>query len=137
MRNTLVTGLEKRVRLQVDAGRCVGHLGADSRVYSTPALINDIEFACRDLLLEHLEAGEDSVGTHVDIQHLAATPLDLEVEIVATIREIDRRAVQFEIEVHDPLEKIAHCRHSRFVVDIEQMKQRIADKAARASKQAD
>ena len=48
-------------------------------VYATPRMVSDVEYACRDFLLAHLDAGEDSVGAHVSIDHLAATPLGLTV----------------------------------------------------------
>ena len=56
-------------------------MGEKARVYATPMLVRDIEIACRDLLLEHLDAGEDSVGTRVELDHLAATLMGMKVEL--------------------------------------------------------
>ena len=63
-------------------------MGEDARVYATPMLVRDIEVTCRELLLEHLDPGEDSVGTRVEIDHLAATLLGMKVTINATLAEL-------------------------------------------------
>jgi len=60
-------------------------------------LVRDIEIACRDLLLQHLDAGEDSVGTRVEIDHLAATLLGMKVELTVSIAEVQGRAVTFDV----------------------------------------
>ncbi len=60
-------------------------MGEKARVYATPMLVRDIEIACRNLLLDHLDPGEDSVGTRVELDHLAATLMGMKVELTATI----------------------------------------------------
>src|SRR5690606_23633427 len=107
-------------------------MGAEGRVYATPELVRDVEMTCRDLLLEHLDTGEDSVGIRVEIDHLAATPLGLEVEIAARIAEVKGRQVAFEVTARDPLDEIARGRHMRFVVDVAKTKERVAAKRAKA-----
>jgi fluoroacetyl-CoA thioesterase len=101
-------------------------------VYSTPRMVLDVEFACRNLLLEHLDDGEDSVGAHVSIDHLAATPLGLDVTIDVKIVEIDRRRVTFEFSVRDPVEDCGRGRHVRFVADKARSFERIRAKRAKA-----
>src|SRR5256885_14495650 len=73
MKASLTTGLTATRRITVDRNRTIGFMGEGGRVYATPELIRDIEMTCRNLLLEHLDEGEDSVGTRVEIDHLAAT----------------------------------------------------------------
>ena len=101
-------------------------------VYATPRMVLDVEYACRDLALEHLDDGEDSVGAHVSIDHLAATPLGLEVTIEVAIVEIDKRRVTFEFSVRDPIEDCGRGKHVRFVVDKAKSFERIKAKRAKA-----
>jgi fluoroacetyl-CoA thioesterase len=87
---------------------------------------------CRDLLLEHLDAGEDSVGIRVELDHLAATPLGLAVEITVRVAELKARQVVFEVGARDPIDEIARGRHVRFVVEVAKTKERLAAKRAKA-----
>ena len=101
-------------------------------VYATPRMVSDVEYACRDFLLAHLDTGEDSVGAHVTIDHLAATPLGLEVRIDAKVVEVDRRKVVFEFSVHDPIEQCGRGKHVRFIVETARSRERLAAKRAKA-----
>jgi fluoroacetyl-CoA thioesterase len=132
MKSTLKPGLESRKSVTVDESRCIGFMGKEGMVYATPRMVSDVEYTCRDFLLEHLDTGEDSVGTHVSIDHLAATPLGLEVTIQAKIVEVDRRKVAFEFTVHDPVEQCGRGRHVRFVVETAKSRERLAAKRAKA-----
>ena len=132
MKPSLQPGLETTRRFTVDAARVTRHLGEGMGVYATPAMVRDIEMTCRDFLLEHLDPGEDSVGTRVDVQHLAATPENLEVTVTARIAAVDRRAVTFEVVVRDPFDEVGRCTHTRFVVDLAKHKERLAAKIAKA-----
>ena len=73
MKESLKPGLELKKTLTIDESRCIGFMGKEGMVYATPRMVSDVEYACRDFLLSHLDAGEDSVGAHVSIDHLAAT----------------------------------------------------------------
>ena len=132
MKSTLKPGLESRKSVTVDESRCIGFMGKEGMVYATPRMVSDVEYTCRDFLLEHLDTGEDSVGTHVSIDHLAATPLGLEVTIQAKIVEVDRRKGAFEFTVHDPVEQCGRGRHVRFVVETAKSRERLAAKRAKA-----
>ena len=101
-------------------------------VYATPRMVSDVEYTCRDFLLEHLDAGEDSVGAHVSIDHLAATPMGLKVSVEAKIVDIDRRRVTFEFSVRDPIEEVGRGKHVRFVVETAKTRERLAAKRAKA-----
>ncbi|HEX6266177.1 MAG TPA: thioesterase family protein [Burkholderiales bacterium] len=114
----------------IDRERTIDFMGEDARVYATPMLVRDIEVTCRDLLAAHVEPGEDSVGTRIEIDHLAPTLLGMKVRISAKALEIKGRAVVFEIEASDGKDTICRGRHSRFVVDIEQTKKRLKQKQA-------
>jgi predicted thioesterase len=132
MKDSLKAGLELKKSVTVDESRCIGFMGKEGMVYATPRMVSDVEYACRDFLLAHLDAGEDSVGAHVSIDHLAATPLGLAVEISARIVEVDRRKVTFEFSVHDPVEQAGRGKHVRFVVETAKSRERLAAKRAKA-----
>ena len=132
MKATLKAGLATRREVTVDESRCIGFMGKEGMVYATPRMVSDVEYTCRDFLLEHLDAGEDSVGAHVSIDHLAPTPLGLKVTIDVKIVEIDRRRVTFEFSVRDPIEECGRGRHVRFVVETAKSRERLAAKRAKA-----
>jgi len=132
MKTTLAPGLTLSKSLLVDESRCIGFMGKEGMVYATPRMVSDVEYACRDFLLQHLDAGEDSVGAHVSIDHLAATPLGLQVVVEAKITEIDRRKVTFEFSVRDPIEQCGRGKHVRFVVETAKSRERLAAKRAKA-----
>ena len=135
MKTSLQAGLATEKRVVVDESRCIGFMGKEGMVYATPRMVSDVEYGCRDFLLEHLDAGEDSVGAHVSIDHLAATPLGLPVTIQIRIAEIDRRKVTFEFSVRDPVEECGRGKHVRFVVDTAKTRERLAAKRAKAGLQ--
>ena len=132
MKTTLKPGLETTKSITVDESRCIGFMGKEGMVYATPRMVSDVEYACRDFLLQHLDPGEDSVGAHVSIDHLAATPLGLKVTIEARIDEIDRRKVVFSFSVKDPVEQVGRGKHVRFVVETAKTRERLAAKRAKA-----
>ena len=133
MKSTLAPGIEDTVKLDIDRERTIGFMGEGERVYATPMLVRDIENASRDLLLRHLDTGEDSVGTRVELDHVAATPLGMAVEIHVRVAEVNGRAIVIEFEGRDAVETICRGRHGRFVVDIEKTKARLAAKAEKAA----
>lgn len=132
MKPTLKVGLAATKRITVDEERCIGFMGKEGMVYATPRMVLDVELACRNLLLEHLDDGEDSVGAHVSIDHLAATPLGLDVTIDVAIVDIDKRRVTFEFTVRDPIEECGRGKHVRFVADKARSFERIKAKRAKA-----
>jgi predicted thioesterase len=133
MKSTLQPGCTSHVALTVDRARTIDFMGEAARVYATPMLVRDIEVACRDLLLEHADAGEDSVGTRVEIAHLAPTLAGMAVELTVRVVEVSGRSVVFDVEGRDAVEPIVRGRHARFVVDVAKTVQRLADKAAKAA----
>ena len=135
MKDTLSEGVTLKKSFEVDKARTIDFMGDALRVYATPAMVWDIENTCRDLMLAHLDDGEDSVGARIETDHLGATLLGMKVEVTATVTEVDGRRVSFAIEVHDPLELVGRARHVRFVIDKDRQKQRLEAKAEKASAQ--
>jgi len=132
MNEPLKPGLGATRRVEVDRERTISFMGDDCRVYSTPDLLRDIETACRDLLLAHIEPGKDSVGTRVELDHVGATLIGMWVEIAVTVTAVNGSAVSFEFSVRDAVEEVARGKHQRFVVGIEKTAQRLKAKLAKA-----
>jgi predicted thioesterase len=132
MKPTLQAGLTADVIFEVTRDRTIDFMGEQARVYATPMLVRDIEMACRNLLLQHLDPGEDSVGTRVEVDHLAATLLGMKVELAVSIAEVQGRAVSFDIAGRDSVDAICRGRHTRFVVDVKKTESRLAAKAQKA-----
>jgi len=129
---SLKAGLAASKTITVDEERCIGFMGREGMVYATPRMVSDVEYTCRDFLLGHLDPGEDSVGAHVSIDHLAATPLGLKVIVDIKVVDIDRRRVTFDFTVRDPVEECGRGKHVRFVVETAKSRERLAAKRAKA-----
>jgi predicted thioesterase len=132
MKPSLKAGLVFKKEILVDEARCIGFMGKEGMVYATPKMVSDVEYTCRAFLLEHLDPEEDSVGTQVLIDHLAATPLGLKVTVEIKIIEVDRRKIKFEFSVKDPVEEAGRGTHTRFVVETAKTRERLAAKRAKA-----
>ena len=132
MSEPLKPGLTATRRIEIDRDRTISFMGDECRVYATPKLLYDVEYACRDLLIEHIEPGKDSVGTRVELDHVGASLLGMWVDITVTIAEVDGGAVTFEFSARDAIEEIARGKHNRFVVGIEKTAQRLKAKLAKA-----
>ena len=132
MSEPLRAGLSATQRVDIDRDRTISFMGEDCRVYSTPKLLYDIEIACRDLLLQHIEPGKDSVGTRVELDHIGATLMGMWVEISVTLTEVDGGAVFFDFTARDAVEDVARGKHNRFIVGIEKTAQRLRAKLAKA-----
>lgn len=131
-RTPVSVGIGATRKLTIDRDRTIDFMGEKARVYATPMLVRDIEIACRDLLLAHVEPGQDSVGTRIELDHLAATLLGMQVEITVKVTDVKGRAVTFEVHGHDAVDAICRGTHVRFIVDAKTTEARLAAKAAKA-----
>ncbi|MCG6901856.1 MAG: thioesterase family protein [Rhodobacter sp.] len=100
-------------------------------VLATPVMINLIEEAALDAVEGRLGAGKQSLGTHLDISHIAATPTGMKVQATAVLDRIDGRTLEFTVQVRDALELVGEGRHSRVVVTAAKFQARIDEKAKR------
>ena len=132
MKDTIEVGMSATRRITVDTPRTIDFLGENLRVYATPELVRDFEIACREFLLEHTDAGEDSVGTGISVTHGGATLRGMTVDITVTVAKIDGRLVTFDLLAKDAIEEISRGAHSRFVVEVDKLRARVAGKAAKA-----
>jgi fluoroacetyl-CoA thioesterase len=131
MKPGLRPGASRVNRITIGPERTISFMGEDARTYATPAMIRDIEYTCRDLIMEHTDPGEDSVGMEVAIKHLAPTLLGMTVEIAVRVLAVDGRKVSFDVAVKDELDNVGAGTHTRFVVDKAKTFERIKAKAAR------
>lgn len=100
----------------------------DLHIYSTPNVVLLLEEAAIEALRPHLDEGHDSVGSRVEVAHTAPTLEGQIVTAVATVTEVDRRRVVFDIVVRDDLEEIARGTHERFVIQLDKFTTRLEDK---------
>ncbi len=105
--------------------------GEGVRVLSTPEMVRFVEMCALEGARGFLGPGQETVGTRVDIRHLAATPVGMRVTARCTLTEIDRRRLTFGFEVHDELDKVGEGTHERFIVDLEKQQARLKDKLNR------
>ncbi len=132
MMASLAAGVTTTTTLTVDRERTIGFMGEKARVYATPMLVRDIELTSRELLLRHLDPGEDSVGTRIELDHLAATLLGMPVELTVTVAVVNGRTVTLEFSGRDSADLICRGKHNRFIVDVKKTEERLAAKAQRA-----
>ena len=128
MKESLTAGVTATQKIAIDRDRTIGFMGDEGRVYSTPSMVRDIEYTCHELLNEHLDDCENSVGTHVSVDHIGATVEGDEVEVSVTITAVEGRAVSFEATVKDSLEEVGRGVHNRFVVDVQKTYERLTEK---------
>ena len=131
MKPSLRPGVSRVNRMLIGRERTIGFMGEEARTYGTPSMILDMEHTCRELILEHSDAGEDSVGMEVAIKHLAPTLMGMTVEITVRVIEVEGRKVRFEAEIKDQLDTVGSGTHTRFVVDKAKTFERLKAKAAR------
>jgi fluoroacetyl-CoA thioesterase len=129
MKHSLSPGVSKVKRVVIDREGTIGFMGEEGRVYATPELGRDIEHACRDIVLEYADPGEDSVGVEITVRHTAPTLPGMAVDITATVTAVEGRKVTFEAVAKDELESIGGGTHTRFVVDVAKTYERLKAKA--------
>jgi len=123
-------GSKKERTIKTDSNQTTSFLWEGENVLSTPSMISEMEETCRLLLKEYyLKDKEwDSVGTIVNIKHLAATPVGSKIKLNATVDSVDGRKVMFNVNVYDELEKIGEGKHERFIINIPRFRSKFEDK---------
>ncbi len=127
-------GAKREERILVTPEVAINFLGIEEgRVLSTPHMIGFMEMTCRNLIKEHVGGSEDSVGTAVDVKHLAATPIGLQVRFQAEVVAVEDHRVTCRVEAWDEREKIGEGTHERFVVDVTRFAAAVRKKLASPS----
>ena len=128
----IAPGLVGEVEIVVQPPDTADALGnAGMHVLATPRLVGLVEEAAIKAVQAALPAGAGTVGTRLDVKHLAATPVGMRVRARAVLREVDGRRYVYDVEAHDDQEKVAEGWHERFRIDQARFLQRVAEKAAR------
>ena len=131
MKDSLVAGLSTTAKIEIDRERTIAFMGDEGRVYATPSMVLDIEYTARNWLMEYLDEGEDTVGTHVSVDHLAATVEGDSIEVTITVTEVNGRAITMSVQIKDSLEEVGKGVHNRFVVDKAKTFERLEAKRAK------
>jgi len=122
-------GARAEMKLLVTSESAITFMGAEGpRVLSTPHMIGRMELTSRNAVLPLLEAGFDTVGTHVNVYHLAAAPIGAVVTFTAEVVAVDGRRIQFRVEAWDEKEKIGEGTHERAIINVAKFATRLAEK---------
>jgi predicted thioesterase len=125
----LAPGLTHTQTLTVTEEMTPPHLRGDTiRVLATPDMVRLVEQTAIQGVQPHLKPGQTTVGTVVNIKHLAATPEGMKVTITVELTEVDRRRLAFTFEVRDEVEKVGEGTHERFIIDREARVPRLQQK---------
>jgi len=128
-RDVIKVGMSAARKLVVPVEQTVGHLLAGMpMVFATPMMILQMELTSGDVIHPHLQQGWVTVGTEVDIRHLAASPVGATVRTVATVLSVERRVIRFEVASFDGERKIGEGRHARGLVNLESFNKRLRTK---------
>jgi len=126
---SLEPGLSAEVETTVGAAETATHLGSGTiAVYATPALVALMENAAVRALEGHLPVGQTTVGGHIDITHLAATPVGMQVRAHAELVKVQGRKLSFRIQAWDEVEQIGEASHIRFIVEKNPFMERAREK---------
>ena len=119
-RDVITIGMRAERILVVPPERTVGHfVPGMPMVYATPMMILEMEMAAGDAIKGHLDPGWVTVGTEVDIRHLAASPVGATIRTTAEVIAVERRVIRFAVEAFDGERKIGEGRHARGLVNVE------------------
>jgi fluoroacetyl-CoA thioesterase len=122
-------GTRSEYTMLVTSDVAIDFLGLDGpRVLSTPQMIGRMEMTCRNAVLPLLDPGYDTVGTHVNVAHLAAAPMGMAVTFTAEVTAVIDRRVQFRVEARDEKEKIGEGTHERAIINVAKFATKLASK---------
>jgi fluoroacetyl-CoA thioesterase len=144
MKASLRAGLEGTFRYRVTASKTVAHICEDApdfqlmpEVLATGYLVALAEWACVELVKPHLDwPREQTLGTHVDLSHLAATPPGMTLEIAVRLESVEGRKLVFSLSARDALDQVSAGRHERHVIDAARFDQKVAAKRRAAGEAA-
>ena len=123
-------GASREETLLVTGEVAISFLGVEeARVLSTPHMIGFMEMTSRNLIKQFVSEGEDSVGTLVNVKHLAATPIGMSVRFRSEIVSVDERRIACRVDAWDETDKIGEGTHERFIVDVARFAARVQAKA--------
>lgn len=127
----LQTGIKGELELTVTKDKCASALGSgELDVFATPAMIALIEETAWKSVVPALQPGEGTVGTALNVRHLAATPIGLQVRCETELTLVDRRRLVFDVKVYDPFGLVGEGTHERFVIQFEKFMKKANEKCS-------
>lgn len=127
----LKAGLVGQVRQMIEERHTVQHFrGGNMPVLATPVMIALMEEAATEAVDHLLPKGQQTVGIHLEVQHMAPTPIGMEVIARAELIDIDGRILTFHMTAEDEDERIGEGTHKRAIIDVAQFQDRITQKQA-------
>lgn len=141
MKNTLKPGIESEFTFHIPESKTVPALYPEAaefqempEVFATGFLVGFLEWACIKAINPHLDwPNEQTVGTHIDVSHSAATPAGFAVTAKVKLVEVDGRRLVFEVEAHDGVDLISKGRHERFVINKDKFDRKMTEKISKKS----
>ena len=128
----LKPGLEGHAELVVGEQHTAPKIGSGRvRVLATPVMINLMEAAALDAAENLIPAGHQSLGTHLDVRHIAATPVGMKVKATARLVAVEGRTLTFRVEARDEKDLIGDGSHTRLIVNVARFDQRVQAKLAK------
>ena len=125
----ITPGLEGSVEITVGDQHTAPSIGSGKvRVLATPVMINLIEAAALKAIEHLLDPGYQSLGTHLDVHHVAATPVGMKASATAVVAKVDGRTVYFKVEAKDEKDLIGYGTHERVVVNVAKFDARVQKK---------
>ncbi len=125
----LQTGIKGRIEMTVTPDKCAGAVGSgELDVFATPAMIALIEETAWRSVAPELQPGEGTVGTALNVRHVAATPVGLKVRCETELTLVDRRRLVFDVKVYDPFGLVGEGTHERFVIQYEKFLKKVDEK---------
>jgi len=125
----IAPGLQGTVELLVAEEHTAPSIGSGKvRVLATPVMINLIEAAALKAIEHLLQPGYQSLGIHLDVHHVAATPVGMRARATAVVTKVDGRTVTFNVEARDEKDLIGHGTHERVVVNVAKFDARVQKK---------
>lgn len=123
-------GAKREDVVEVGIDNIIRFLGPEgARVLSTPQMILFMERTCRNLILGMLDAGQDTVGTHVNVAHLAAAPLGSKLTFAAELTGIKERRAEFHVQARQGDKVIGEGTHQRAVIDVARFAEKVRNGA--------
>lgn len=135
MKDTLQPGMEFNLKFQVPKNKTVPYLYPESdrfqempEVFATGFMVGFLEWACMEALEPHLDPGERTVGTMINVTHESATPPGMEVSAHVRCIAVEGRNIRWEVEARDEKDVIGRGQHERFIIDLDKFSDQLAKK---------
>jgi len=138
MKTSLQPGLTFEFKFKIPVTKTVSHLYPESQLFrempqvlATGFMVGLVEWACIEAIRPCLDwPREQSLGTHVNLSHIAPTPPGLTVKVMVRLEKVEGRRLEFAVTVHDGVDTISTGTHERFIIDSARFGAKVAEKAA-------